>query len=50
MALHLCRGHFANYKDGKGLFGKYHGVYWMPPTLKGSSAYGKVNKEYQVSI
>jgi hypothetical protein len=27
-ALHICRGHFKDYRDGRGLFGKYQGLYW----------------------
>lgn len=35
-ALHICRGHFADYTEGKGLFGKYHGRFWMPAHVKGT--------------
>lgn len=48
MALHLCRGHFMDYRDGKGLFGKYKGIYWQPPHFKGKKENGVVNKEYNV--
>jgi hypothetical protein len=46
-ALHICRGHFANY-DEKGLFGKYHGRFWMPQHLRGSIKTGVVVKDYDV--
>ena len=35
-AMHICRGHFADYTQGRGLFGKYHGKYWMPSTVRGT--------------
>jgi hypothetical protein len=28
-ALSICRGHFRNYEEGRGLFGKHHGTYWV---------------------
>lgn len=49
-ALHLCRGHFRDYKDGRGLFGRYHGVYWVAPQLKGSKKKGVTNKDYDVKV
>jgi hypothetical protein len=47
-ALHICRGHFADYTEGKGLFGKYHGRYWIPQTVKGSIEAGEARKDYRV--
>ena len=35
-AMHICRGHFADYTEGRGLFGKYHGKFWIPQTIRGS--------------
>jgi len=29
-SLHIMRGHFKDYRDGRGLFGKHQGVYWWP--------------------
>lgn len=49
-ALHICRGHFKNYKEGKGLFGKYHGLYWWESTLRGNKDEGEVRKEYNVKV
>lgn len=46
-ALHICRGHFRNYEEGKGLFGKYHGTYWVPSHEKGNPDLGAVVKDYQ---
>lgn len=48
--LHLVRGHLADYRDGKGLFGKYKGVYWMPAHFRGKAENGVVNKRYKVDI
>ncbi len=36
-ALHICRGHFRDYREGKGLFGKYHQIVWTPQTVRGTS-------------
>jgi hypothetical protein len=49
-ALHICRGHFANYEEGKGLFGRLHGTYWVPMHVKGNSRYGEVKKDYKINI
>ena len=35
-ALHICRGHFADYTGGRGLFGKYHGKFWIPSVVRGT--------------
>jgi len=48
-ALHICRGHFSDYSEGKGLFGKYHGRYWVPSHIRGKRAFGTVEKDYEVS-
>lgn len=34
-ALHICRGHFRDYTQGKGLFGKYRKWVWQPVTVRG---------------
>jgi hypothetical protein len=46
-ALHICRGHFANYTD-KGLFGKYFGRFWVPAHVRGTIEEGIVAKDYAV--
>lgn len=46
-ALHICRGHFANY-DEKPLFGKYTGQFWVPAHVRGSLSEGTVMKDYRV--
>lgn len=47
-ALHICRGHFRHYENGRGLFGKYKGTYWMPQHLRGSKEQGQVIKDYTI--
>jgi len=46
-ALHICRGHFRDYRE-RGLFGKHRGIYWWDAFVRGSSAEGVVHKEYKV--
>jgi hypothetical protein len=48
-ALHICRGHFAHYEQGKGLFGKYHGTYWRASHVRGSTEQGVRVKDYRVT-
>jgi hypothetical protein len=47
-ALHIARGHFKDYRDGPGLFGKYQGLYWWDMHVRGSADIGTVVKDYQV--
>ncbi len=47
-ALHICRGHFKDYRDGPGLFGKYPVLVWTPNHLRGSAEQGVVVKDYEV--
>lgn len=50
-ALHICRGHFANYGEqyGKGkLFGKYEGQFWVPSHVRGDIDAGIADKDYAV--
>lgn len=49
-ALHICRGHFANYSQGRGLFGKYHGMYWIDQHVRGSASRGFALKDYRVKL
>jgi len=45
--LHFCRGHFKEFKD-KPLFGKYIGLYWWNPHLRGKKERGFVHKDYNL--
>lgn len=49
MAMHTCRGHFADYRKGKGLFGKLKGLYWINSHVRGSEEHGVVEKDYAVA-
>jgi hypothetical protein len=35
-AMHICRGHFRDYREGRGLFGKYHQLVWTPSVVRGT--------------
>lgn len=48
-AFHLCRGHFADYTKGAGLFGKYNVEVFVPDHVKGRKERGIVVKDYSVS-
>lgn len=47
-AMHICRGHFAHYEEGKGLFGKYHGTYWRAQHVRGEASQGTHIKDYRI--
>ena len=49
-AMHICRGHFADYTEGRGLFGKYHGRFWMPMHVKGSKGSKPVAPEAEIRL
>ena len=35
-ALHICRGHFKDYRQGRGLFGKYKVLVWHDAVVRGT--------------
>lgn len=47
-ALHICRGHFKDFRNGAGLFGKYKGLYWWDSQVRGNKNHGTVSKNYNV--
>jgi hypothetical protein len=47
-AFHLVRGHFADYREGAGLFGRLKGVYWIPAHARGSKDAGIITKRYEI--
>jgi hypothetical protein len=47
-ALHICRGHFKDYRDGKGLFGRHKGMYWWEQAIRGDPSVGVHDKDYTV--
>lgn len=48
-ALHICRGHFKDYSQGKGLFGRAKGLYWWDQHMRGNESAGVVIKDYKVA-
>jgi hypothetical protein len=46
--LHIVRGHFADYSEGGGLFGKLDGRYYIAPHVRGDASRGTVTKDYRV--
>jgi len=46
-ALHICRGHFKDYRE-RGLFGRNKGLYWWDQHARGSIEAGVVGKDYSV--
>ena len=46
-ALHICRGHFKDYRES-GLFGRNKGLYWWDQHLRGQAQEGTVLKDYRV--
>lgn len=49
LALHICRGHFKDFRDGRGLFGRHKNVYWWDSQVRGDISAGIVNKDYSIS-
>ena len=47
-ALHICRGHFKDFSQGKGLFGKNKGLYWWEQHMRGDESAGLVIKDYDI--
>lgn len=47
---HMVRGHFAEYGEGKPLFGKYTGRFWIPAHVRGKRSEGQeiAVKDYAV--
>lgn len=46
--LYICRGHFKDYRQGGGLFGKQKGLYWWDMTVRGNAKQGVIAKDYRV--
>jgi hypothetical protein len=49
-ALHICRGHFRDYREGRGLFGKYHQLVWQPSIVRGTKGQSAPPREIEVKI
>lgn len=48
LGLHFVRGHFKDFSQGKGLFGKYKGLYWWADRVAGDHSNGIIDKDYRV--
>ena len=46
-AMHICREHFKDYRQGKGLFGRYHQLVWQPAIVRGEPP---TPREYEVKL
>lgn len=46
-ALHICRGHFKDYRQ-HGLFGRNKGLYWWDMSVRGQKEAGLIVKDYKV--
>ena len=46
--LHIVRGHFADYTQGAGLFGRIHGKFWMQAHIRGNPEHGVTEKDYEI--
>jgi hypothetical protein len=45
---HRKRGHMKDYRGGKGLFGRYKGIWYWGPALAGSEDQGVIVSDYEV--
>jgi hypothetical protein len=49
-AMHICRGHFKDYREGRGLFGKYHQLVWQPSIVRGTKGKSAPPREIEVKL
>jgi len=49
-ALHICRGHFRDYRQGRGLFGKYQQLVWTPMTVRGTKGKHAPPREVEIRL
>lgn len=49
-AMHICRGHFKDYRQGKGLFGKYHQLVWHDAVVRGTKGEKPPAREIEVKL
>jgi len=49
-ALHICRGHFKDYRASAGLFGKHKGLFWWDMHARGAPDHGAVVKDYAIKL
>jgi hypothetical protein len=49
-AMHICRGHFKDYREGRGLFGKYHQLVWQPSVVRGTKGDKAAPREMEIKL
>ena len=49
-AIHICRGHFRDYRQGAGLFGKYHVQVWTPQIVRGTKGTSAPPREIKIKV
>jgi hypothetical protein len=49
-AMHICRGHFRDYREGRGLFGRYKQLVWTPMTVRGTKGKSAPPREVEVRL
>jgi hypothetical protein len=49
-AMHICRGHFRDYREGRGLFGKYKQLVWTPSTIRGTKGDKAPPREIRIKV
>jgi hypothetical protein len=49
-AMHICRGHFKDYREGRGLFGKYHMLVWHDSIVRGTRGEKAPPREIEVKV
>jgi len=51
-AVHICRGHFKDYRAGGGLFGRYKDVFWWDSQVRGGGEDkgGEPDKDYNIKL
>jgi hypothetical protein len=49
-AMHICRGHFKDYREGRGLFGKYKQLVWQPSVIRGTKGKEAAPREVRIKV
>jgi hypothetical protein len=47
--LHFCHGHFKRFSPEHPLFGKYIGLFWWQPFIRGKNTEGFIDKDYAIA-
>lgn len=47
---HWVRAHRADYRQGRGLFGRIHGLVWVPEHRRGNPELGTVKQSFEVQV